>query len=147
MQSFILGCGESGSSLYKVYSYLWLCSLALGLPSISSQLYTSQNFPLAITVLHLLPPFLFIVVSPFLKRTQFCILETMQAVYLLAVSYISFLNNNYYGFALVISYAIAFYVIGLTGTVQSTPAKDLLSFSLAFSNFFTVRTLEGDVQG
>lgn len=119
--------------------------LLLILPLVATQLYINQGSDHHLALFNLLFPLFHGLVLQLAraKHSRIPFLELLQCVPLLSITYISVIYHRYYGIALVVSYVISFYFVGTTGTIYSTPAKDLFNISLVFANYFTVNALRG----
>lgn len=136
------GFPNSGLKLYKFYSGVLVCCLSLGLPLFVSQLYINNGFPETLALAHFILPFACIYSSGRFKRFN-GFHESLQFVYLIFLVYISLMKGYYYGISSALSFLIAFYVIGPSGTVQNTPSRDLFNYALSFSVYFLIQTLRG----
>lgn len=137
-----VGFPNSGLKLYKIYSGVVVCCLSLGLPLFVSQIYINNGFTEALALAHFILPIACIYSSGRFKRFN-GFQESLQFIYLIFLVYISLMKGYYYGISSALSFLIAFYVIGPSGTVQNTPSKDLFNYALSFSVYFLIQTLKG----
>nr|XP_014286771.1 uncharacterized protein LOC106687410 isoform X2 [Halyomorpha halys] len=136
------GMPQSGIKLYKFYSGVLLCCLSFGLPLFVSQLYINNGFPETLALIHFILPFACIYSSGRFKKYN-GFQDSVQFLYLLFLVYISLIKGYYFGISSALSFLIAFYVIGPTGTVQNTPSRDLFNYALSFSVYFLIQALRG----
>ncbi|KAL1124720.1 hypothetical protein AAG570_001343 [Ranatra chinensis] len=142
--TFAYGLPDCSLQLYRFYSQLLLWSLSLGLPLFVSQLYVNIGFSHSLALVHFILPVAYIFSGLHSKRFNVFLLETIQILYLAFLLYISLMNGYYYGLSTTVSFAIAFYIIGTTGTVKSTPSRDLFNYALSFSIYFLIQTFNGN---
>ncbi|KAG8322335.1 uncharacterized protein LOC124364111 isoform X2 [Homalodisca vitripennis] len=137
--------GNNSLRLYKMYTVVSQGTLLVVLPLIATQLYINQGFDYHLALFNLCFPVVHCLVLQLarLKHSRVPFLELLQCIPLFSIAYISLIHFRYYGLSVVISYTISFYLIGTTGMIYSTPAKDLFNISILFANYFTLNALRG----
>lgn len=143
MFMLISGNPEFGDKLKAVYRHTLFLSKCFGLPCIATQVCLNSGVQEEVAYLHLgfsaLP-----VIAHFLEdKHEKNLLDTVMLGNLISVAYFSYVSVNYYGFALVVSYAVNHFVIRTDGTAFDTsiPSLDLFMYGLCFFYFFAVKTL------
>jgi hypothetical protein len=139
----ITGNPEFGGKVKGVYGHTLFLSKCFGLPCIAAQMCLNCGVQEEIAYLYLGYTVLPIIAHVSRSRHEKNLFDVMMLFNLVSVAYFSYLSVNYYGFAMAISYAINYFVIGTDSTAFDTsiPSLDLYMYGLCFFYFFVIKTL------
>lgn len=139
----VTGNPEFGSNLKGVYGHTLFLSKCFGLPSIATQICLNYGIQKETAYLHLGFTALPIIAHLVEDRSKKSLLDAVIFGNLLSVAYFTYVNANYYGTAMLVSYSVNHFIIGTDGTAFDTsiPSLDLFMYGLCFFNFFAIKTL------